>query len=308
MTTETIKISTSSVSSALIIDRETQEEVSSSQDPRLPYRSSRYRTDSRPGGFYPWHWHDEAECFMVVDGALRYSIPGEEIVFRSGDVGFLNIGVLHMARQESPKVCMLQNHIFLPELICADRRSPIWRRYIEPLTGNRAARLIRLEAEHAEAAVIRRYMEQAQHVGSTADFGFELVLRGLMTEIWLAFLKIMPEPGEVTDSADSIRLKLMLSYIRQNLSRRITLRDLATAAHISERECERCFLRQIGVLPFDYLLDTRLDRARRLLADTSRPVTEIALQCGFSTASYFTLCFRRKFGITPRAYRQRQEA
>ncbi len=307
MATETVKISTDPGTTTLIIDRETQEEVSPGQDPGLPCRSSRYRTDSRPGGVYPWHWHDEAECFMVLNGALRYTIPGEETVFRAGDVGFLNTGVLHMTRQESAEPCVLQNHIFLPEMICADRRSPIWRRYIDPLTGNRAARLIRLEAARAEAAAIRRYMEDALRVRSAAEFGFELALRGLLTEIWMVFLRIMPEPGEATDSADSIRLKRMLSYIRQNLSSRITLGELAAAAHISERECERCFRRQIGVLPFDYLLDTRLDRARRLLADTSRPVTEIALQCGFSTASYFTLCFRRKFGMTPTACRRRTE-
>ena len=300
MATETIKITTRSV-----IDLYTQEEHGTDPTPGLPYRANRYRSDSVPGGIYPWHWHAEAECFTVQEGALRYVLQGAEMEFRPGDAGFLNAGVLHMTRQAGDAPCVQQNHIFLPEFLCADRRSPIWQRYIEPLTGNQAARLLRLEADSQEAAEVRRWMEAARQAREAADFGYELVLRDCMTRIWLIFLRAMPEPQSAEDPADSLRLMQMLDYIRQNLSQRITLKDLADAAHISTRECERCFQRQIGTLPFDYLMDTRLDRARRMLLEGDRPVTEIALQCGFSSGSYFTLCFRRKYGLAPSAYRKK---
>ena len=87
-----------------------------------------------------------------------------------------------------------------------------------------------------------------------------------------------------------------------------SLAEIAAAANIGEREADRCFRRQLGTTPFAYLLDCRLERACRLLREGELPITEIGLRCGFSSASYFGLQFRKKLGCSPLAYRKRERA
>ena len=84
----------------------------------------------------------------------------------------------------------------------------------------------------------------------------------------------------------------------------LSLEEVAAAASVGKRECLRCFRRTIGVTPIQYLLKFRIRQASRLLVETDRPVTEIALLCGFESPSYFAAAFRRLTGRTPRSYRR----
>ena len=56
-----------------------------------------------------------------------------------------------------------------------------------------------------------------------------------------------------------------------------------------------------GLTPVDYLKNFRLDYSARLLADGMR-VTEVAIQSGFTSSSYFAKCFKAKFGMIPKEY------
>ena len=78
--------------------------------------------------------------------------------------------------------------------------------------------------------------------------------------------------------------------------------DLARAACLSLRALEEGFRRYVGVAPMAYLRDTRLARARSLLADadpTAASVTEIAYRCGFLHLGRFAADYRRKYGVSP---------
>lgn len=55
--------------------------------------------------------------------------------------------------------------------------------------------------------------------------------------------------------------------------------------------------------PAEYLQRIRLDRAKKLLGASARPITEIALECGFGSSAYLAACFTGLFGLSPSAYR-----
>ena len=80
--------------------------------------------------------------------------------------------------------------------------------------------------------------------------------------------------------------------------------DLADALHISQREVYRAFRQGLGVTPALYLLRLRLNHAARMLIETDRTVTEVALACGFSGPSYFCRAFRDLTGVAPRDFRR----
>ena len=80
---------------------------------------------------------------------------------------------------------------------------------------------------------------------------------------------------------------------------------LARITHLSEAHFIRRFRSTFGETPHRYLQRRRVERAMHLLRETERPVTEICLEVGFSSAGTFTRTFTSIVGVPPQAYRSR---
>jgi AraC-like DNA-binding protein len=94
------------------------------------------------------------------------------------------------------------------------------------------------------------------------------------------------------------RRRRVLDYIEANLSRRITIAELADVASLSQWHFCRSFQRAMGMTPARYIMARRIDLARRLLR-TNLPALEVAMSCGFASQSHFCDAFKREVGRTP---------
>jgi AraC family transcriptional regulator, glycine betaine-responsive activator len=94
-------------------------------------------------------------------------------------------------------------------------------------------------------------------------------------------------------------IRLMEEHLEEPLDRG----DLAKAAGLSSRQLERLFRKYLNRSPARYYVELRLNRARLLLLQTNMPVIDVALACGFVSASHFSKCYRDYFGKTPRKER-----
>ena len=99
--------------------------------------------------------------------------------------------------------------------------------------------------------------------------------------------------------------KRVVELIQDRLDEDISLRDLAAAAQLSPFHFARAFKRSFGEPPHRYHMLQRMERARTLLRDPTRTVTEVGLMLGFSDTSSFTAAFRRAIGTAPSAYRRK---
>ncbi len=84
----------------------------------------------------------------------------------------------------------------------------------------------------------------------------------------------------------------------------LDLSVLAEAAGMSNYHFARAFKHTTGRTPHEYVMAHRLERAASLISGTSRSVTEIAFECGFSTPSHLTSQFRGRFGVVPSEWRR----
>jgi len=100
-----------------------------------------------------------------------------------------------------------------------------------------------------------------------------------------------------------IALKAM-AYIHANYTEPISRSDVASHVGLSERHLTRCFHQAVGITPITYLNRYRVKQAKAMLDSGDRGITEIALEVGFSSSSYFTRVFREQVGVSPRAYVQ----
>ena len=93
------------------------------------------------------------------------------------------------------------------------------------------------------------------------------------------------------------------AYIVEHLARRITVIELAQVACLSPSHFHAQFKDSVGLTPHQYLLQTRLDRAARMLRESNLPLVRIAEECGFSSQSALTTAMRRYMGLTPKRLR-----
>ncbi|AZC22709.1 helix-turn-helix domain-containing protein [Pseudomonas sessilinigenes] len=98
--------------------------------------------------------------------------------------------------------------------------------------------------------------------------------------------------------------RLLADYIDSQLDTPLSLGQLAGLCALSEYHFARMFRESFGLPPHQYVLARRLERARLLLRSSTRPLGDIALACGFASASHFTNRFRQALGGTPGEYRQ----
>lgn len=98
-------------------------------------------------------------------------------------------------------------------------------------------------------------------------------------------------------------LRLTDDYIRSRLHEPIELVDLADLAGMSVRHFSRGFKQMRGETPARFVFRCRLERAQRLLRETSYPLNHIAAVCGFSHPQHLSNSFRRLTGMTPTQYR-----
>ncbi|MEI6643175.1 MAG: AraC family transcriptional regulator [Novosphingobium sp.] len=110
-----------------------------------------------------------------------------------------------------------------------------------------------------------------------------------------------PEPGATSGAID--RLRPALDRIARNPGQPITLGEAASVCHLSEAYFSRRFKQVFGSTFSDYLRAYRLRLAAQRLLSGGERVSEIARATGFASPAHMTEQFRRRFGVTPRAYR-----
>ncbi len=93
-------------------------------------------------------------------------------------------------------------------------------------------------------------------------------------------------------------------YINEKYSENISVRDIASVIALSPSHFSRIFKKETGLTPQEYLIRVRLDRAKSFLMRSRKSVTEIALQCGFSSSAHFSSSFIKRFGKTPSEFKK----
>lgn len=105
-----------------------------------------------------------------------------------------------------------------------------------------------------------------------------------------------------TKNNNHIMIEKSLNYIKENLNEDLSLERMAEMMSFSPVYFHHCFQTSVGKTLRDHVEEQRLKKAINLLITTELTLTQIALECGFSSQSYFSFVFKRRMGTTPRQY------
>lgn len=101
------------------------------------------------------------------------------------------------------------------------------------------------------------------------------------------------------------RLKQVLAFIEENLNQDLSLEQIAQVARVSVSHCKVQFRKSVGMPAHQYVIRRRVERATELLAQGKLPISQIALEAGFSHQSHLARHMRRLLGVTPKLLQDR---
>jgi AraC family transcriptional regulator len=101
----------------------------------------------------------------------------------------------------------------------------------------------------------------------------------------------------------SRQLQQTIDYIQAHLDAKLSLEILATELNLSVYYFCELFARSMGMPPYKYILQQRVERAKQLLSNSQRSLSDIALDCGFANQSHLNRHFTKAAGISPKKYR-----
>lgn len=95
-----------------------------------------------------------------------------------------------------------------------------------------------------------------------------------------------------------------IHYIKNNIGKNIDLEQLSSLANMSPYYYAHCFKQQTGFSPIEYVINTRMDKAKILLVHTNKSIEEIAYDLGYASSNSFINIFVKRINMSPRQYRR----
>ena len=251
----------------------------------------------------PVHWHDEFEIIYVKSGFLTVSISGENYIGKPGDAFVVSPGNLHFMGSQTGNVDYF-TFLFPLKYISFRTDDILDDKLLEPLNSGHLMISPEIEdtvKEQCEQLVeIYGAKKEESQSKITAQIKTKIILLQFILELWKKGFIVENDTG----GKNTVE-KEMVSYIQQNFTGKILLKEFGKQFHLSEKYISRYFKEHFHITISQYVTYLRLEHAKQLLQDTDIPVTEVAMQSGYQNVSYFIRSFKKTYGMSPLKYRNK---
>lgn len=250
------------------------------------------------------HTHDFEEIVVVASGSGKQYVNNDSYYVTAGDVFVLKGEALHYYENVDNmyvynigyRPWVLKD--FSPMLLKSSGYHSLF--IFEPAYRRKKhfAEKLHLESEH-----LNQLVEMLEKLKKELLIpNNELSVTGLFMQITGFICRHYHSDKNSTDGETPG--KRIIDYIDENISEPISLSELAEFSGMSKNGIVAMFSRLYGITPLRYINNARLYKAEALLKTTDKPITELALECGFGDSNYFSRVFKAYRGKTPREFRK----
>ena len=244
------------------------------------------------------HRHEGWELYLQLGGSSRWLVGDLPLGIAPGWAFAVPPGVWHghdPDRRSHPR----HHYAYVAfDVAAVARRVP---RLAAPWSGGRL--LVSAEAWDLQPA-FRALVREISHDRPLGDLALQSALDLVLIEAARVMQSGVPGTARLPGHPAVGRAK---SLVDGDLGRAWTLAGLATAVGLSRAHLSELFAAEVGQPPYAYLLGRRVERATELLVDSSRDVSEIAADVGFSSGSALARAFRSTYGCSPAQWRRRSQ-
>ena len=241
--------------------------------------------------------NDNYELYYLISGHLHYLIGSSLYDVTPGDLVVVAPHQLHRSTAlrdtvHDRYICKFSDDALRPFISSLGQEAydRFWR-----------SGCIRLPSQISQR-VFSDLKQLDKEAGQPGQYSVALCLHLLEDVILSALLHGTPKTpvrGEIAD-----KVQALAGYIAGNYAKPISLHEAAAMACMEETHFSKRFKSIMGVGFLEYLTQTRLQAACQLLMEIQLSISEVAEQCGFSSANYFGDVFRLRKGISPYQYRK----
>jgi AraC family transcriptional regulator len=132
----------------------------------------------------------------------------------------------------------------------------------------------------------------------------ESLSQALVVHLIRNYISYKEKPIKGNEQLPGFKFNQVLTYIKQNLSREITLFQLSSLIGLSPFHFSRLFKVTTGLAPYRYITKLRMEHSQRLLLETDLSIIHVGLEVGISNPSHFSTFFKQYSGVTPTMYRK----
>ncbi len=272
--------------------------------PGLPVQVRTYYADTD----VPPHDHDFVELVLVLSGRGTHVTFANRRPLAAGHLLLVRPGAWH-AYEWSGRV-RLFNCLVEPEFVQVDlyevlARTPLASFLLAEAGTPALHEVLHLTLVPAGLRTARQALGELERLGSSADQFCRMV--SLLLLVLQAAGEAMTNPATPAAALATTNplVKRGIALLSDRLTHDWTLGELARRLGASPAHVSRSFTRCTGRPPLSYLEQLRLQRAAASLLHTDQPISAIAAGLGWLDPNYFARRFRRQFGISAGAYRQR---
>jgi len=255
------------------------------------------------------HFHDFTEIVFIIKGKGIQMIEEQEYPVSAGDVFVLQGNQKHYFKEAG--AVEIVNVMY-----DAKKNKNLISEPIRKLEGYKALFILesQFRARHYfknKLHLVRSDMAKLEIILNSMILeldhqfeGYQLILKNRLEEL-IILLSRYYSRLDATEAQSLVRIGKVIDYLEENFAEKIYLDGLSEMAFMSTRNFQRIFKKAVGSTPSNYLMQIRLQRARKLLRETGLPVSEIADVTGFGDGNYFIKCFKTENELTPNKFRLR---
>lgn len=256
------------------------------------------------GGIY--HWHDCLEISYVKTGKGKYYIEDKEFEMNPGDIIILNNIEPHYL--EVNENMNQQVIIFEPSLIWSDCSGSIDYEYLKPFYDRGFDFNNRLDMNYPFAAEIKDNLTAIASEYFEENEGYQLMIKARLLVVLTYLMRYFRDKGKsapvnLKKRQCLVRMDEVIKYINENITEDIRLNEAAERVHVSPQYFSSIFKKVTGTNFIDYINNIRVNRVIKLLRESDKKITQIAIECGFNNTTNFNSIFKKFTGKTPSHYR-----
>lgn len=268
----------------------------------FPFELYEMKTEAAPI-FVDCHWQEEMEILRIETGRVELLLDGVEIVLSPGDLAFINPGQMHQLKGLTADT-RYYAYVFPVKALLFKQEDLAQLKLLCPLLEKTMGFPAVLSGDSPLTNTIRDHIDAIMETDRKRQLGYEIRIKAKLLEI-ICILGQNHGFVQHHSTRQNDVCKEILLYIQKHYAEKIAIRDIAGAVGLSENYFSAFFTRHLKRSFSAYLTEYRISQSCILLETTDLSVTDIALECGFSTASYYIQSFKNRKKLTPYQYRHR---
>ncbi|ANE45097.1 hypothetical protein SY83_00545 [Paenibacillus swuensis] len=269
-----------------------------------------YLSTEQEGYSIPPHWHYHVEIIYMALGCAVLTTGSQSYELKEGDMVLIHPCEVHSVTVPTHIPSLHYVVGFDPELLRPMPNLALQFGYLLPYAASLPHRNKVISTEVEGKNQIRDWIEEMHDEYRNKAHGFELAVTSMLYKLVVWMLRQGGErDGEhpTLSIEDPVKLELFrktLVYLNENCHEQLSATDVAQISMMSYSRFAYWFKQLMQTSLTSYILFLRLRKAEQLLLNRSQSITEIALESGFNSPSYFIKHFKRAKGVSPMQYRK----